>query len=470
MIDGGAQRTYAELRHACARLSAELAALDLPPGSRVALIGHNSFFWVAAYLAAMRVNTVVPLSEKLRPEDLAAQASWVGCAAALIDRRLLRASQSATWAIPVITDEALVGSGPTDWPMVAPRGDAALMFTSGTTSRPKAVRVTHANLGSNTSSIMEYLALGATDRMCVVLPFHYVFGASLLHTHLAAGGGLVLSNTFAFPETALDAIETHGCTGFAGVPSTYEALLRASTFTSRRLPSLRQMQQAGGRLRPDLISRVTQAQPQADLFVMYGQTEATARLSYLPPALLRSKPTSIGKGIPGVVLDVVDPAGRPVTVGEQGEIVASGDSISPGYFNDDEATAAKFQGGKLLTGDLGRVDEDGFIHITGRRSEFIKSWGYRISPQQVEEAALSFAGITGAAAVGVPDDLAGEAVTLAVTAEHPIDTTALLASLRSSLARHMVPVAIHVLPSLPLTSSGKVARSRLLDLLVQRGQ
>lgn len=472
VIDGAAERTYAELRAAASRIAAELLALGLEPGSRIGLLGVNSFFWVAGYLAAMKLGIVVPLSDKLGPQELASQVEFVGCSAVLADRRQLRRLPDPFGDLPVITDETLSDGSATAWPEVSPgeSHDAAWMFTSGTTSRPKVVRLTHANLIANTTSIISYLELDPTDRVLVVLPFHYVFGASLLHTHLAVGGSVVICNTFTFPETALDLIEKHQCTGLAGVPSSYQLLLKASSYRSRKLTSLRKVQQAGGRLAPELIRMLVAAQPTSSVYVMYGQTEATARLSCLPPGLLESKLGSIGRGIPGVELRVEGPDGAPVTPGEQGEIVAAGANISPGYFGDEQATAEKFRDGRLRTGDLATVDEDGFIFIVGRSGDFIKSWGYRISPQQVEETALLHAHVAGAVAVGLPDEEAGEAVHLVVagppgTRVSPDDV---LGYLRQHLPKHMVPAAVHVLAEIPLNANGKVSRS-LLKGLLERG-
>ena len=184
------------------------------------------------------------------------------------------------------------------------------MFTSGTTASPKAVRLTHGNIQANTDSIIESLGLRGDDRILVILPFFYCYGASLLHTALRLGGRLVLCNSFVFPETALDLLEREECTVFAGVPSSFQLLLRASTFAQRALPSLRLIQQAGGKLSPVLIEELLTATPAAQLFVMYGQTEATARLSIIAPDKLAEKPGSIGKGIPGVTLRVLDEAGQ----------------------------------------------------------------------------------------------------------------------------------------------------------------
>jgi acyl-coenzyme A synthetase/AMP-(fatty) acid ligase len=199
---------------------------------------------------------------------------------------------------------------------------------------------------------------------------------------------------------------------------------------------------------------------------MYGQTEATARLSYLPPARLHDKPGSIGRGIPGVELRVLDDEGRPVEPGHRGEIYARGASISPGYYNDPEASAAKFTQHGLKTGDIAVVDEDGFIHIVDRADDFIKSWGYRVSSQEVEACALELEGLVSAAAVGVPDDEAGEAVTLFVTLAPGAEVTAedVGGFAREHLPKFMVPRAVVVLDSLPLTANGKVAKAALREM------
>jgi len=469
IIDGARRYTYAELRTAAARIAGELIAAGVRAGSRVGLLGGNSLFWVAGYLAAMKLGVVVPFSDKSTPEELAMQADWVDCAAILQDRRHQRRVGVAFADRTVITDAVLNTQGESAWPdsSIDPDCDSALMFTSGTTSRPKAVRVTHANILANTRSIVSYLELQRSDRMAVILPFHYCFGASLLHTHLAVGGSVALCRTFTFPQTLVDLIETESCTGFAGVPSSFQLLLKASDFATRPLPSLRVVQQAGGRLAPALIQELVAAQPGSRVVVMYGQTEATARLSYLPPELLREKLGSIGRGIPGVSLRVVDDSGEPVGPGEQGEIWAGGANISPGYLNDPEATAKKFPGGELRTGDLATVDSDGFVYITGRRGEFIKSWGYRISPAQIEEVALQHSAVTDAAAVGLPDDDAGEVVALAVVAarDSSVDPADLLSFLRANLAKHLVPRTIHILDAMPLTGSGKPSKPELRRLL-----
>jgi len=330
--------------------------------------------------------------------------------------------------------------------------------------------VTHRNIRANTDSIVDYLGLRADDRALVILPFSYCYGASLLHTHLRAGARLVVCNSFVYPETAIDLLDREGCTVLAGVPSSFQLLLRASSFATRALPSLRLVQQAGGKLPQVLVDELRAAQPGAELFVMYGATEATARLSYLPPELLDAKPGSVGRGIPGVELRVLDEDGRPVAPGERGQIYARGDNIGPGYLDDPEATAAKFTEHGLRTGDVAVVDEDGFIYIVDRADDFIKSWGHRVSSQEVEACALGLEDLVAAAAVGVPDDEAGEAVTLFVTRRPGVDVDPeqVLAFMRAGLPTHMVPRSVHVLDALPLTANGKTAKAVLRELAAAR--
>lgn len=470
IIDGYHGVTFAALRHMVGRLASELVSLDLPAGAPVAVLGPNSAFWVAAYLAVLATGYVaVPLSTKLTPETIARQMAWTGSVAALVDRRSLREATAAfDPGLPVLTDQLLGTDGPvlTDTAEVSLDDDAALMFTSGTTAQPKAVRVTHRNIQANTDSITDYLHLADDDRMLVILPFHYCFGASLLHTHLRVGGSVVLCNSFAFPEAALDQLVREGCTGFAGVPSSYQMLLRLSSLATRELPSLRHLQQAGGKLAPAILTELRAAQPHADLYVMYGQTEATARLSYLPPHLVAEKAGSIGRGIPGVELKVVDELGRPVGPGVTGEIVASGDNISPGYWHDDQASAEKFRDGTLRTGDLAVVDEDGFLYVVDRLDDFIKTWGHRVSSQEIEAVVLELTDLVSAAAVGVPDDEAGEAVVLmaALRPGATISPEEVLAHARARLAKHMVPTNVSLVAELPLTSNGKVNKAAVRSM------
>jgi acyl-CoA synthetase (AMP-forming)/AMP-acid ligase II len=464
--------TYGDLRRAVARVQAALEAAGVQPADRVGIAGRNSLFWAASYLAILNMGAVAaPLTAAMDSEGLSSLAQHLRCRAVCADRRAARQqARRLPDGVPVIGEEALERPGAPAWPRasfaVGDQDDAALMFTSGTTARPRAVRVTHRNIQANTHAIIGYLGLASHDRVLVVLPFHYCFGASLLHTHLRAGAGLVLASSFAYPEPALDLAQSASCTGLAGVPSVYQTLLRNSTFARRPLPNLRTVQQAGGRLPDALILELAAAVPQADVFIMYGQTEATARLSYLPPALLRTKLGSIGKGMPGVTLRVVDAAGQEAAPGETGEIIASGDNICAGYLDDPEATAQRFQNGILRTGDLATVDREGYITLAGRRDDFIKTMGYRVSSPQVEGCILELPEVVAAAAIGVPDAVRGEAIQVfaVLHSASRLTTHDILAHCGRRLPRHMQPSAIDVVAALPFNSHGKVDKNELRRL------
>ncbi len=346
--------------------------------------------------------------------------------------------------------------------------DAVYLFTSGTTASPRAVRLTHRNLQANTDSIIEYLDLTASDRIMVILPFDYCFGLSLLHTHLRVGGSVVLSR-FMYPESVLDLIETTECTGFAGVPSVYQTLLRNTTFPKRNLKSLRKIQQAGGKLPAIQIKELVKAAPQAQIFVMYGQTEATARLSYLSPALLDSKLGSVGRGIPRVELHVVNEAGTEITPGETGEIIATGDNISPGYLDNPEATAEKFKEGALRTGDLATIDEEGYIYILDRKADFIKSFGHRVSSQAIESTVLELPEVVAAAAIGLPDMAKGEAIYLYVSLRSGSHLTPaeIILHCKQQAPPYMVPIQVEILSTLPMNTNGKVLKSTLRQQALQ---
>jgi acyl-CoA synthetase (AMP-forming)/AMP-acid ligase II len=272
-----------------------------------------------------------------------------------------------------------------------------------------------------------------------------------------------------YVETILDRLASTACTGFAGVPSHFQILLRSSGFRQDRLPTLRHVQQAGGHLPPAQIDALRAALPHTQIYVMYGQTEATARLSCLPPDQLNAKRGSIGKGIPGVRLRVVNEADQEIRPGEVGEITAEGGNIALGYWAQPEESATTFRNGRLYTGDLATVDEDGFIYIAGRSKEFLKIRGERVSCHAIESRLLEFEELAEAAVVGVPDDVLGEAVRAFVVARsgEPADLAARVrAFCKQRMPPHLVPREIVVLPSLPKNTAGKVVKARLREIKV----
>jgi acyl-CoA synthetase (AMP-forming)/AMP-acid ligase II len=350
-----------------------------------------------------------------------------------------------------------------------PRGDvpadapALVVYTSGSTGRPRGVVQTYRNVAANTRSIVAYLGLGPADRALAILPFHYCYGRSVLQTHLFVGGSVFVEPRFAFPRVAMETIGTEGCTSFAGVPLTFELLRREVDVASLSMPRLRTVTQAGGPMRPETIRWARAAFAPARLFVMYGQTEATARLAYLPPARGEEKLGSIGVAIPGVQLAVVDDAGRDVPRGATGHLVARGENVTPGYLDDPAETAVILRGGWLWTGDLARRDADGFFWLVGRAREFIKVGGRRVSPVEIEEVVAAHPAVAEAVVVGTPDALQGEVPVAYVVARTgaPLPADDVRRFCRERLASYQVPARVVAVPFVPRNAAGKPLRAEL---------
>lgn len=291
---------------------------------------------------------------------------------------------------------------------------ALLLPTTGSTASPKLVMLTHENVIENTKSILSYLNISQSDKMALVLPFSYSFGLSVLHTFLRRSSQLVICNDFIFFNKFFKSINENKCTYFAGVPSHYNILLRKSNIKNSKLPTLKHFLQAGGRLDNNSLLAFANLFPQARFFVMYGQTEATARISYLEPQLLKAKLGSIGKPISGVKIEIITKNGTKAKVGEIGEIVVSGKNVMLGYFNDPEETSSVIRGNQLFTGDLAQIDSEGFIFIKGRKKNFIKSGGFRFDSRGVEKVVLNFPGVIDCRAISIDDNILGEAIKMLV--------------------------------------------------------
>lgn len=432
---------------------------------KIILLSPNNSFFIIAYLAIMRSgNAVVPLNPAIEKEGFKYIADQteaeMAFVAAIVGRRLKPDVKNII--DENILEEILEKDSPDvddpeyDYP---PDRLAQLIYTSGSTALPKGVMLSHKNLFANTSSIVEYLKLSDKDRMLVVLPFYYCYGLSLLHTHLRVGGSIVLNNNFMFLGSVLNDLKKYECTGFAGVPSHFQILLRKSdSFIKGDFPSLKYVTQAGGKLHTVFIKEFINYFPQVKFFVMYGQTEATARLSYLPHEILKEKMGSIGKGIPGVTLDVFNSEGRPAAPDEPGEIVARGDNVMLGYFKDEEATKATLRDGWLFTGDLARKDADGFIYHLARKKEIVKVGGKRVSLKEIEEVIVSMPGVVDCTVESAEDQVLGEAIkaTIVMNTEHKnISTRQVREFCSKKLAPYKIPSVIVFEDKVKVNASGK---------------
>jgi acyl-CoA synthetase (AMP-forming)/AMP-acid ligase II len=244
---------------------------------------------------------------------------------------------------------------------------AVLMATSGYTGAPRFVLVNHGNLIANTEAIIRSQRLASDERAMLILPVSYVFGASVMHTHLYRGGGVVFDRRFMFSDKVLQAIAQFDCTTFAGVPTVYNVLLQKSNFRRIAMPSSRRFLQAGGALARERIREMRAAFPLAKFYVMYGQTEATARISCMEPERWEEKPGSVGRPLDNLMVSIVDEQGNGLNAGQVGELLVRGPSICSGYLNDPEEARRIFCDGWLRTGDLARQDEEGYLWIEGAK-------------------------------------------------------------------------------------------------------
>ena len=429
----------------------------------VLLVAHNSSFFIVAYLGILKSgNICVPLNPGIETEVFEyiqeKADSSIGFFSEIVKNRLKPCGESITeniFAKIIIGEfELLESEAEFDGERIA-----EIIFTSGSTSLPKGVMLSHNNIMANTNSIVQYLGLNETDIMMVVLPFFYCYGLSLLHTHIRVGGSLVLNNNFIFLGSTVNDLNKYCCTGFAGVPSHFQILLRKSDlFKNTKFPSLRYVTQAGGKLHNSFINEFTEIFPEVQFFVMYGQTEATARLSYLPPAMLKEKPGSLGRGIPGVELKVVDDRGGGIALGDTGEIIAQGKNVMVGYFEDPRSTADAIKKGWLYTGDLATVDEDGYIYLTARKKEIIKVGGKRVSPKEIEEIIVMMTGVIDCTVEAIFDELLGEAIKATVVVNdngNKISSEDVKQYCGSKLSGYKVPKYVVFKESISLSPTGK---------------
>ncbi len=475
IIHGDSAITYGDLWHRVRTIATLLRRNGLRRGDRVGLLMANSIDYVAVYYGSLAAGAVaVAFNTAAKARDLCGLLDHSECRWLFADPRhpelsaVLAMAGKRLQVIPVEAGGAVRSLGPADevdFSNCRTEAPAAIIYTSGTTGRPKGVTLSHANLATNVDSILAYLNLNEEDRVVNVLPFSYSYGNSVLHTHLAVGGSLVLEDNMLFPHRVMESVAHHRATGFSGVPTTFALLLSRVRLEEYSLASLRYITQAGGAMAPATTAQLRKALPHTDIYVMYGQTEATARLAYLPPARLEAKLGSVGIAIPGVTLEVRDETGRPLAPNVTGEICARGNNIMLGYWRDPEATAQVIRDGWLHTGDLGHTDEEGYLYIDGRRSDMIKTGAHRVSPGEIEEAVAELPGVEEVAAVGVPDPILGQVIKCLVVARPGCALTpmAIQHHCRRQLAAHKVPKKVIIVGALPKTTSGKVQRYLLRE-------
>lgn len=476
--DGSTHLRYGELLSQAKSIAGHLRSQGLQRGERVAFILPNSAEFVAAYYGVLMAGGVaVLLNAAGKSRDFAAWLRDCEPAFVLIDPNHADAAAAVAELPPstVIWKTSGDASAPfglsiaSQSPSIAEPCNqddpASILYTSGTTSRPKGVVLSHGNLASNTASIASYLRLSAEDSIVTVLPLYYSYGSSVLHSHVLVGARLILEKNLVYPHAVIESLARERATGFAGVPSTFALLLSRVKLHEYDLGSLRYVTQAGGAMSAATTQRLRAALPNASVFVMYGQTEATARLSYLPPEHLERKLGSVGIAIPGVTLEVRNEQGSAAAVDEVGEVWARGPNVMLGYWRNEPATVDVKRDGWLKTGDMGRMDDEGYLYLVGRRSDMIKSGAHRIHPQDIEDVIAELPQVREVAVVGVDDPILGQAIRafVAFVDAAVLTPMQIQAHCRERLANYKIPKIVTIVASLPRTASGKIRRAELLE-------
>jgi acyl-CoA ligase (AMP-forming) (exosortase A-associated) len=373
-------------------------------------------------------------------------------------------SEDALW--PDV--EMCTGIGPSDHD---PADVAAILYTSGSTGKPKGVVLSHANMWLGAVSVAHYLGMAPDDVTLAVLPLSFDYGQNqLLSTWYA--GGCVVPLDYLVARDVVKACARHGVTTLAAVPPLWVQLTE-SDWPEEATASMRRLTNSGGALTEPLVRSLRNLFPAARLFPMYGLTEAF-RSTYLDPSLVDSHPTSMGSAIPFAEILVIDDMGNIAGDGEEGELVHAGPLVAQGYWQDAERTAERFKpaptasaygGMAVWSGDRVRRAADGLLYFVGRRDAMIKSAGNRISPQEVEDAAVATGLALEAVAIGVPDTRLGQAVCLAVRPVGAFDEVSLRKALTAILPNFMLPRTIRAYAEMPRNPNGKLDRNALAQEL-----
>jgi len=491
LVHGDQRLTYAEISGLVAGLAQSLRDAGLRRGERVGIYLEAGIPQVLSIFGVSQAGCVfVPINAFLFPEQVAHIACDCGISVLITTATKLESlapvlqstpsvrfvvvvdgKQHPQIALPVHEFDTMTKAKPhtlwQDWGIG--KDLAAILYTSGSTGKPKGVMLSHGNVIAGSTIVSTYLQITHADRILAVLPFSFDAGLNQLTTAFQQGGTLVLIN-FVFARQIVEALTKERITGLAGVPTVWSLLAQPnSTLSKNPPPALRYITNTGGAMPQNVLKTLQTLLPSSQIFLMYGLTEAF-RSTYLPPGELDRRPTSMGKAIPDTEILLINDRGQLCKPGEVGELVHRGPTVSLGYWGNKDATDRVLRPNPLLPTEMGEVekvcysgylvkmDEDVFLYYVGRRDTMIKSSGYRISPTEVEEAVFQSGKVRHAAAIGVPDEMLGQAVKIFVVPRdgEPVDKEAVLLFCGEKLPRYMVPKFIEEVPDLPRTSSGKV--------------
>jgi acyl-CoA ligase (AMP-forming) (exosortase A-associated) len=491
LVHGEQRLTYEEVARRVSGLATSLRSAGLKRGERIGIYLEASVAQVVSIFGVSQAEGVyVPISAVLHSAQVMHIAHDCEMKGLITSSSKLNSLATVLPQIPsleflIITDEkdvpdvglrvyrlddlcAMESRG--RWDERAIEKDlAAILYTSGSTGKPKGVMLSHANVVAGSRIVSTYLGITENERILAVLPFSFDAGMNQLMTAFEKGGTLVLIN-FVFAREIVNILLKERVTGLAGVPTLWSLLAQPnSTLNKQPLTHLRYITNTGGAMPQSVLGTLRQILPDTKVFLMYGLTEAF-RSTYLPPEELDRRPTSMGRAIPDTEILVLNERGELCKPGEPGELVHRGPTVSLGYWNRPEDTARVLRPNPLLppemgdcekvcySGDIVKMDEDGFLYFIGRRDTMIKSSGFRISPTEVEEVLFQTGKLRGAAVIGIPDEVLGQVIKAFVVPRdgEVLNADTLLELCAEKMPRFMLPKSVEVLGDLPKTSSGKV--------------
>jgi len=493
LVCAGQRLTYGEIDARANQLAHGLRRRGVQRGERVVVFADNGPEAAIAFWAALKADAVACVVNPLTKADkLAYLLNDCRARALVTEAPLARVFLEAARRSPHLESVVVAGDpeegllrqvpGGVSWDFVlsAERADqppsrqaidvdlAAIVYTSGSTGDPKGVMLTHRNMLTASRSIAEYLEIAEDEVILGVLPLAFDYGLYQMIMTFRVGARLVLERSFAYPAQVLNAVVEEGVTGFPGVPTVFAILAELKDLSAYDFSRVRYVTNTAAALFPKHIRALQRLFPRARIYSMYGLTECK-RCTYLPPGMIDQKSGSVGIAIPNTELWLVDENDRRLGPGQVGQLVIRGATVMSGYWEKPEATAEKLRPGPLpgervlYTGDLCRLDEDGYLYFVGRMDDIIKSRGEKVAPKEVERALSDVEGVKEVAVIGVPDDLLGQAVKAFVVLEKGAALTEkdLMRECQKRLEAFMVPKHIELRDELPKTGSGKIRKTGL---------
>lgn len=501
----GARVTWADLERQANALAHALVESGVERGDRVLIFGDNTVETVVSFWGVLKANAVVsvinPLTKadkltyylndsraKVMISDMHLASVFADAAphskhlarvivsGAYDDKRFPHLSNAMSWAQALETgrqlgEKAANGAHGANQPPGRRCLDvdlAAIIYTSGSTGDPKGVMLTHRNMLTAGTSISTYLEMVEDDVVLAVLPLAFDYGLYQMIMSTRVGARLVLERSFAFPAQVLKVMSEEKVTGFPGVPTIFAVLAEMKNLRDFDLSSIKFVTNTAAALPVKHITMLRDLFPKARIYSMYGLTECK-RCTYLPPADIDRKPTSVGIAIPNTELWLVDPDGKKVGPNTVGQLVIRGATVMKGYWEKPEATAEKLKPGPvpgefvLYTGDYCKLDDEGYLYFVGRMDDIIKSRGEKVAPKEVETALMNITGVKEAAVIGVPDDILGQAVKAFVVLEQGVTMTDkdITRECQKRLENFMVPKVVEFIAELPKTTTGKIKKTGL---------